>query len=83
MIDLEDAEGIIILGICLHFAGINGEALHSIHTVHSLMEGGMKNATARGKLTLPLPIVGTDLKDQQWLCHAGIDWELKISARFC
>jgi len=35
-------------------------------TVHSLMEGGMKNATARGKLTLPLPIVGTDLKDQQW-----------------
>ena len=30
------------------------------------MKGGMENAAARGEFALPLPIVGANLKDQQW-----------------
>lgn len=35
-----------VLGICLHFAGINGEALHSIHTLQSYDWWGVALSTS-------------------------------------
>merc|ERR1719464_2205826 len=64
MVQLEDPVRVVILRVRLFLARVDGIALDTVHGVEGLVHGGVENAAARGKLPLPLPVVGPNVEHE-------------------